>query len=99
MLLYGGFQIWTKVSEADLRHVSLNGLHALYDISILGYYGNQIIVVMSIKCYKPAKTHQTLLTNRLQETLTLAQYTQNDENIKLFGKSSPFTLKNDLFVL
>ena len=37
--------------------------------------------------------------NRLQETLVLAQNTQNNENIKIFLKTSLLTLTNDLFVI
>ena len=39
-------QIWTKFNEAKLRHVSLNCLYGLHDISTFGYCGNQIIVVV-----------------------------------------------------
>ena len=47
------------------------------------------------KCSKPAENHQTLITNCLQETLTLAQYTENDENIQIFKKTSRLTLTNE----
>ena len=91
-------QIWAKFSEAILRHINLNDLQNLDDIWTFGYYESQM-VVRERKCSKPAENHQTLIINLLQETLTLAQYTQNDENIKIFGKASLLTLTNDLFVL
>ena len=64
-------------------------------------YGSQIVVVVKRECSKPAKNHQTLITNRLQETLVPAQNTQNNENIKIFWnwKASLLTLTNDLFVI
>ena len=80
-------QIWTKFSEAQFRQVSLNGLHDLHDVSFLGFYGSQIIVVVKRQCSKLAEKHQSFITNRLQETLTFSQYTRNDENIKNFGKA------------
>ena len=51
------------------------------------------------QCSEPVEIRQILITNRLQETLTLEQYTQNDENIKLFAKASLLSLTNDRFVL
>ena len=48
---------------------------------------------------KPAENQQTLITNRVQETLVLAQNTQNNEKIKIFWKTSLLTLTNDLFVI
>ena len=47
----------------------------LYDISAFGYHGDQIVVVVERECSKPAENQQTLITNRLQETLVLAQNT------------------------
>ena len=44
-------------------------LHDLHDISAFGYFGSQKVVVMERECSKPAENHQTLITNRLQETL------------------------------
>ena len=74
-------------------------LHDLHDISAFRYYGSQIVVVVERECSKPAENHQTLIANRLQETLVLAQNTQNNEKIKIFWKSSLLTLTNDLFVI
>ena len=71
--------------KRKLRHVSLNGLHVLHDISTFGYYGSQIIIAVERECSKPLENHQTSITNRLHETLILAQYTENKENIKIFG--------------
>ena len=58
-----------------------------------------MVVVVERECSKPAENHQTLITNRLQETLVLAQNTQNNEKIKIFWKASLLTLTNDLFVI
>ena len=74
-------------------------LHDLHDISAFGYYGSQIVVVVERECSKPAENQQILITNRLQETLILAQNTQNNEKIKIFWKASLLTLTNDLFVI
>ena len=74
-------------------------LHDLHNISAFGYYGSQIVVVAERECSKPAENHQTLITNRLQETLVLAQNTQNNEKIKIFWKASLLILTNDLFVI
>ena len=71
----------------------------LHDISALGYYGSQKFDVVAREYSKPAENHQTVITNRLQETLVLAQKTQNNEKIKIFGKASLLTLTNDLFVI
>ena len=59
-------------------------LYDLHDISTFGYYGSHVVVVVERECFKPAENHQTLITNRLQETLVLAQNAQNNENIKIF---------------
>ena len=68
-------------------------------IATFGYYRIQIMVVVERECSKPAKNRQTLITNCLQEKLVLTQkHTKNDENIKIFGKTSLLTLTNDLFV-
>ena len=72
-------------------------LHDLHAISAFGYYGSPIAVVVERECSKPAEYQQTLVTNRLQETLVLAQNTQNNEKIKIFWKTSLMTLTNDLF--
>ena len=91
-------QIWTKWSEAKLRHVSLNGFAGLSTISQLFLYnGSQIVVVVERECSKPAENQQTLITNRLQETLVPTQNTQNNEKIKIFWKASLLTLTNDFF--
>ena len=74
-------------------------LHDLHDISAFGYYGSQVVVVVERECSKPAENQQTLITNRLQETLVLAQNTQNNEKIKIFSKASLLTLTNDVFVI
>ena len=74
-------------------------LHDLHDISAFGYYGSQIVVVVEREYAKPAENQQTLITNRLQETLVLAQNTQNNEKIKIFWKTFLMTLTNDLFVI
>ena len=57
------------------------------------------MVVVERECSKPEENHQTLITNCLQETIVLTQNTKNDENIKIFWKTSLLTLTNDLFVL
>ena len=74
-------------------------LHDLHDISAFAYYGSQIVVVVERECSKPTENQQTSITNRLQETLVLAQNTQNNEKIKFFLKASLMTLTNDLFVI
>ena len=74
-------------------------LHDLHSISAFGYYESQIVVVVERECSKPAENQQTLITIRLQETVVLAQYTQNNEKIKIFWKASLLTLTNDLFVI
>ena len=61
-------------------------LHDLHDISAFGYYGSQIVVLVERECSKPAENQQTLITNRLHETLVLAQNTQNNEKLRSFGK-------------
>ena len=100
MLFKSGFaKFEPSFSEATLRHVSLNGLHDLHDISAFGYYGIQIVNVVERECSKPVENHQTLMTNRLQETQVLAQNTQNNEKIKIFWKTSLLILTNDLFVI
>ena len=73
-------------------------LHDLHHISAFGYYGSQIVVVVERECSKPAENQQTSVTTRLQETLVLAQNTQNNEKIKIFWKASLLTLTNVLFV-
>ena len=78
-------------SEISARHFEW----LLHDISSFGYYGSQIVIVVERECSKRAENHQTLITNCLQETLFLAQ---NNENIKIFSKTSLLTLTNDLFV-
>ena len=40
------------------------------------------MAVVERECSKPAENHQTLITNRPQETLVLAQNTQNNEKKK-----------------
>ena len=62
-------------------------------LSAFGYYGSQIDVVVETECSKPAENHQTLITTHLQETLVLAQNTQNNEKIKIFWKAYLLTLK------
>ena len=57
-------------------------LHDLNDISAFGYYGSQKVVVAEREYSKPAENQQTFITNRLQETLVLAQNTQNNGKIK-----------------
>ena len=74
-------------------------LHDLHDISAFGYYGSQMVVAVERECSKLVENHQTLITNRLQETLVLAQNTQNNEKIKILRKASLLTLTNDLFVI
>ena len=74
-------------------------LHDLHDISAFGYYGSQVVVVVERECSKPAENQQTLMTNRLQETLVHAQNIQNNEKIKIFSKASLLTLPNDLFFI
>ena len=74
-------------------------LYDSHDISAFGYYGSEIVVVVERECFKPAENQQTLITNRLQETLVLAQNTQNNVKIKIFWKTSLLTLTNDLFVI
>ena len=74
-------------------------LQELHDISAFGYYGSQIVIVVERECSKPAENQQTLITNRLQETLVLAQNTQNNEKNKIFCKASLLTMANDLFVI
>ena len=69
-------------------------LHDLHDISTFGYYGSQIVVVIEKECSKSAENHQIIITNRLQETLVLAQNTQNNKYIKIFRKASLLTLTN-----
>ena len=54
-------------------------LHDLHDIFAFGYYGGQIVVVVEREFSWPAENQQTLITNRIQEPLVLAQNTQNNE--------------------
>ena len=75
-------------------------LQDLHDISgAFGYYGSQKVVVVEREYSKPAENQQALITNRLQETLVLAENTQNNEKIKIFCKASLLTMTNDLFVI
>ena len=74
-------------------------LQDLHDISAFGYYGSQIVVVVERECSKPAENQQTLIKNRLQETLVLAQNTQNKEKIKILWKTSLMTLTKGFFVI
>ena len=67
-------------------------LHDLHDISAFWYYGSQIVVAVEGQCVKPAENQQTLITNRLQETLVLAQNTQHNEKIKIILESIPIDL-------
>ena len=90
-------QIWTKFREAKLRHVSLIGFARPARYLTFRYHGSQIVVVVKRECSKPAENQPILKTNRLQETLVLAQNTQNNEKIKIFWKASLLTLTNDLF--
>ena len=64
-------------------------------ISSFGYYRSQIMVEVERECYKSAGNNQTLLTNRLQETLVLTRNTKTT----IFGKASLLTMTNDLVVL
>ena len=57
------------------------------------------MVVVEIECSELAEKYYILITNRLQGTLTLAQYTQNDENFTFTEKAYLLTLTNDLFDL
>ena len=72
-------------------------LHDLHDISAFGYYGSQIVIEVERECSNPAENQQTFITNRLQETLVLAQNTQNNEKIQIVWKASLLTLTNVLF--
>ena len=63
-------------------------LHDLHGISAFWYCGSQKVVVVERECSKPAENQQTLITNRLRETLVLAQNTINNEKIKIFRKAS-----------
>ena len=74
-------------------------LHDFHDISAYGYHGSQIVVVVERECSKQVENQQTLITNRLQETLVLAQNTQNNEKIKFVWKAYLLTLTNNLFVI
>ena len=74
-------------------------LHEVHDISAFEYYGNQNVVVVEKGCSKPAENQQTVITYRLQETLVLAKNTQNNEQIKIFWKTSLLTLTSDLFII
>ena len=74
-------------------------LHDLHYISAFGYYGSQIVIVVERECSKPVENQQTLISNRLPETLVLAQNTQNNEKFKIFWKTSLLTLTHDLFVI
>ena len=72
-------------------------LHNLHYISAFGYYENQIVVVVVRKYSKPSENQQFSISNRLQETLILAQNSQNNVNFKIFWKASLLTLTNDFF--
>ena len=74
-------------------------LHDLHDISAFGYHGSQIVIVVERECSKQAENQQTLIMNRLQETLVLTQNTQNNEKIHIFWKASLLTLTNNIFVI
>ena len=90
---------WTKCSEAKLRHVSLNGFARLVRYLSFWVLWKSIVIVVEREWVKQAENQQTLITNRLQETLVLAQNTQNNEKNKIFWKASLLTLTNDLFYL
>ena len=92
-------QIWTSSVKRNFDTSVWMVLLDLHDISAFGYYGSQIIVVVERESTKPAENQQTSMTNRLQETLVLAQNTHNNEQIKIFWKASLLTLTNDLFVI
>ena len=100
MLFYNGF---TKFELSPVKQNFCTSvwivLHELHDISAFGYHGSQIVIVVERECYKQAENQQTLITNRQQETLVLAQNTQNNEKIKSFWKASLLTLTNDLFII
>ena len=79
-------QIWTKFSEATLRHVSLNSFARL-----ARYFSFWVLWKPKSRCsrermFKSAENHQSLKTNSLQETLALAQKTQNNDKLTSFGK-------------
>ena len=61
-------------------------LHDLHDISAFGYYGSKIVVVVERECSKPSENQQTLITNRLHETLVLAQNKKKTKKWRSFGK-------------
>ena len=86
-------QIWTKFSEAKLWLVSLNCNARYLSFWVLS---SQKVVVVEREYSKPAKNQQNLKSNRLQETLVLAQ---NTKKIKIFWKASLLTLTNGLFVI
>ena len=66
---------------------------------LLGTMETKIVVVVERECVlnKRKIKKENLRTNRLQETLVLAQNTQNNEKIKILWKASLLTLTNDLF--
>ena len=81
----------------NLGLVWLNGLFVLHDISTFEHYRSQIMVVVERECSLPTEKHEILITNRPQGTQTLAQYTQNDENLRFIGKTYLLNLTNDIF--
>ena len=94
----GDCQIWTRFSDAKLRYVDLNGLHDLHDTSTFKYYESKITGVVEREYSKITKNHQTLLSNRISEAPILAQYRENDKDIKLCGKASTTDLDQWPFV-
>ena len=79
------------------RHVSVNGFAQYLSFWVQckpnSHCGRER------ECSKPAGNHQTVITNRLQETLVLAKKTQNNEKVKIVWKASLFALTNDLLVI
>ena len=66
-------------------------LHDLHDISAFWYHRSKLFLVVERECSKPAENQQTLITNRLQETLVLAQTHKITKKIDLF-ESIPIDL-------
>ena len=73
----------------------LNGLPYLRDTSTSGYYGSEIIVVAEREYSNTAENHQTIVRNRIQEALVLAQYTRTTKKLRSLGKHLSLTLIND----
>ena len=84
---------WSETSVGRIDELT-----DLHGTSNFGHYVMcKIIVVMERAYTKTKKSHQTLITQRIHESLMLVDFTKNGKNTKLYWKCPLLTLTNKLF--